>query len=246
MAVRPRARRPGARRQHRRCDVAGLGRQPDADRVVALFRASAWWRRSRLHVSRQPPACRGATALAARRGHARRAVRRASWVCRRVRRARARSAPGRSYFDQGGQRENPQELYLRYANVRFPNVLPGIDLQLGRMGYTSGAEAPSGVPKIETVKRQRLDSRLVGEFEWSLYQRGFDGVRVDATRSRWRATGIAVMPTQGGFARVGRIRPSPTSSWRAAPSSSRPAAGTALVAARRCRDSVCTTATAVR
>jgi hypothetical protein len=109
---------------------------------------------------------------------------------------------GALYFDQGGRRENPQQLYLRFANVRFPSVLPGIDLQLGRMGYTSGAEAPSGVAKIETVKRQRLDSRLVGEFEWSLYQRGFDGVRIDATRARWRATGIAVMPTQGGFARV--------------------------------------------
>jgi hypothetical protein len=109
---------------------------------------------------------------------------------------------GALYFDQSGRRENPQELYLRYASVRFPNVVRGVDLQLGRMGYTSGAEAPSGVPKIEAVKRQRLDSRLVGEFEWSIYQRGFDGVRVDATRPRWRATGIAVMPTQGGFARV--------------------------------------------
>jgi hypothetical protein len=109
---------------------------------------------------------------------------------------------GALYFDQGGQRENSQELYLRYALVRFPSVWPGIDLQLGRMGYTSGAEAPSGLPKIEAVKRQRLDSRLVGEFEWSFYQRGFDGIRVDATKTRWRATGIAVMPTQGGFARV--------------------------------------------
>jgi hypothetical protein len=109
---------------------------------------------------------------------------------------------GALYFDQGGRRENSQQLYLRYANVRFPNFLPGVDLQLGRMAYTSGAEAPGGVPKIETVKRQRLDSRLVGEFEWSLYQRGFDGVRVDETRPRWRATGIAVMPTQGGFARA--------------------------------------------
>jgi hypothetical protein len=109
---------------------------------------------------------------------------------------------GALYFEQGDRRENPQQLYLRYAIARFPNLLPGVDLQLGRMAYTSGAEAPSGVPKIEAVKRQRLDSRLVGEFEWSLYQRGFDGVRVDATRSRWRATGIAVMPTQGGFARA--------------------------------------------
>jgi hypothetical protein len=134
---------------------------------------------------------------------------------------------GALYFDQGGKRENPQELYLRYANVRLPNVLPGVDLQLGRMGYTSGAEAPSGVPKIETIKRQRLDSRLVGEFEWSLYQRAFDGARVDASRARWRATGIAAMPTQGGFARAaGSTMTDVVVSGGTL--SSRPAGGTAL------------------
>jgi hypothetical protein len=134
---------------------------------------------------------------------------------------------GALYFDQGGRRENAQQLYLRYADVRFLSVLPGVDLQIGRLGYTSGAEAPSGVPKIETVKRQRLDSRLVGEFEWSLYQRGFDGVRVDGTRPRWRATGIAVMPTQGGFARAaGSTITDIVMSGGTV--SSRPTAGTAL------------------
>ena len=109
---------------------------------------------------------------------------------------------GALYFDQGGRRTSPQQLYLRHLNVRLPNMLPGVDLQIGRMAYASGAEAPSGVPKIEAVKRQRLDSRLVGEFEWSLYQRGFDGVRLDVTRPRWKTTGVVLMPTQGGFARV--------------------------------------------
>ena len=109
---------------------------------------------------------------------------------------------GALYFDQSGQQETAQQVYLRFANVRFPGALPGFDLQIGRMGYTSGAEAPSRVPKIETVKRQRLDARLLGEFEWSIVQRGFDGVRVDYTHPRWKVTGVAVMPTQGGFAYV--------------------------------------------
>lgn len=108
---------------------------------------------------------------------------------------------GALYFDQGGRQVNSGELYLRFGNVRFPNLRPGLDLQVGRMGYTSGAEAPSGVPKIEVVKRQRLDARLVGEFEWSIYQRVFDGVRVDVTRPSWRATAVGFTPTQGGFAR---------------------------------------------
>ncbi|MGQ0732027.1 MAG: alginate export family protein [Acidobacteriota bacterium] len=109
---------------------------------------------------------------------------------------------GALYFDQGGRRTNAQQLYLRYANVKLPALAPGLEIQLGRMAYTSGAEAPSGVPKIEAVKRQRLDARLVGEFEWSLYQRGFDGVQVNLSRPDWQLTGMALMPTQGGFARV--------------------------------------------
>lgn len=66
---------------------------------------------------------------------------------------------GPLYFDQGGRRSNTSQLYLRLANVRFPNLLPGVDLAIGRMGYASGAEGPTGIPKLETVKRQRLDTR---------------------------------------------------------------------------------------
>jgi hypothetical protein len=109
---------------------------------------------------------------------------------------------GSLYFEQGGRRTNPQQLYLRYANVRLKQVLPGLDVQVGRMSYTSGAEAATGDARLEALKRQRLDARIVGEFEWSIYQRGYDGVRADWSRGPVRATGLAVRPTQGGFARV--------------------------------------------
>lgn len=108
---------------------------------------------------------------------------------------------GALYYDQGGRRSTSGQVYLRTANLRLPNIARGLDVTIGRQGYTSGAEAPSGVPKIETVKRQRLDARLVGEFEWSIYQRAFDGIRLDLTRPRVRATVVAFLPTQGGFAR---------------------------------------------
>ncbi len=89
---------------------------------------------------------------------------------------------GSLYFEQGGRSSHPQQLWLRYANARFKQVLPGLDVTVGRMAYASGAEAASGDPRIESIKRQRLDARLVGEFEWSIYQRGFDGIRADWTR----------------------------------------------------------------
>ena len=109
---------------------------------------------------------------------------------------------GALYFDQGLRSTHPQQLWLRYGNVRFRQVLPGLDLQVGRFGYTSGAEAGSGDTHIEALKRSRLDSRILGEFEWSLWQRGFDGVRADWTHGPVKVTGVAFRPTQGGFARV--------------------------------------------
>jgi hypothetical protein len=109
---------------------------------------------------------------------------------------------GALYYEQGGRETSPQQLWLRYANVTFRQVAPGLDVQVGRMGYTSGAEAASGDPRIEAIKRQRLDARILGEFEWSIYQRGFDGVRADWTHHAVKATGLAVRPTQGGFAKV--------------------------------------------
>jgi hypothetical protein len=108
---------------------------------------------------------------------------------------------GALYFTQGSGGEHRQELYVRFANVRIRNVLRGLDVRIGRQGYTSGAEAATSNAAIETIKRQRLDSRLMGEFEWSQYQRTFDGVRADWRRPDTLLTGVVFMPTQGGFAR---------------------------------------------
>jgi hypothetical protein len=105
---------------------------------------------------------------------------------------------GALYFDHSG-RTDSRQVYLRYLNLRLKSVVPGFDVQVGRFGYTSGAESPSGDPKIEAVKRLRLDSRLIGEFEWAIYQRAFDGVRADLDRPRWHATAGVFRPTQGGF-----------------------------------------------
>lgn len=105
---------------------------------------------------------------------------------------------GAVYFAHAG-RSDSRQLYLRYLNVQLKNLLPGMGIQVGRMPYSSGGESASGIPKIEAVKQQRLAARLVGEFEWSLYQRGYDGLRVDTTWRPGSATFVAFHPTQGGF-----------------------------------------------
>jgi hypothetical protein len=104
---------------------------------------------------------------------------------------------GALYFEHSGDTSS-RGVSLRTLNLRA-RLPHGIVLQGGRFGYTSGAESPSGRPKVESVKRARLDSRLIGEFEWSLYQRSFDGIRGDIDRRRWHATAAWLRPTQGGF-----------------------------------------------
>lgn len=106
---------------------------------------------------------------------------------------------GSQYFEHAGRSRGSRQAYVRSLAVRLKNARRGMTLQLGRFGYASGAESASGDTKIEAVKRQRLDSRLIGEFEWSLYQRSFDGVRLDVDRPAGHATALWVRPTQGGF-----------------------------------------------
>ena len=105
---------------------------------------------------------------------------------------------GAVYYAHAG-RSDSRQVYVRYANVRFKRLVPRTTIQVGRMPYSSGGEAASGNPKIEAVKLQHVAARLVGEFEWSIYQRAYDGVRIDAARRRWTGSAFAFHPTQGGF-----------------------------------------------
>ena len=105
---------------------------------------------------------------------------------------------GAVYYAHSG-RSDSHQIYLRYANVRLKRLLRSTSIRIGRMPYSSGGEAVSENPKIEAVKLQRVAARLIGEFEWSIYQRAYDGVRMDLTQPRWTGTAFAFHPTQGGF-----------------------------------------------
>lgn len=106
---------------------------------------------------------------------------------------------GGLYYDHN-RRTDSRGVYVKSLNLLARQLVPQLDVRGGRMPYASGAEVPSGDAGIEAVKRLRLDSRLVGEFEWSLYQRAFDGVRADwDNRKALHATAAIFWPTQGGF-----------------------------------------------
>ncbi len=105
---------------------------------------------------------------------------------------------GALYYDLA-RRTDSRQVYLKALHLTVKHAPSGLRVQAGRFGFTSGAESPSGDAQIETVKRQRVDARLIGEFEWSLYQRAYDGVRADVDRPRWHVSASVLRPTQGGF-----------------------------------------------
>ena len=97
--------------------------------------------------------------------------------------------PGAFYFAAVGTRYSYQ-LYISELLLRVKSADNAMSLTVGRMPFSSG---------IGSLAKQRIDGRLVGNFEWSYYQRRFDGLRFDIGRNRWRFNASAYMPTQGGF-----------------------------------------------
>ncbi|MBY0497519.1 MAG: alginate export family protein [Cyanobacteria bacterium] len=104
---------------------------------------------------------------------------------------------GAFYFGAAGVRYSYQ-LYLGELTVRMKSAT-GTSVTIGRMPFSSGGEVRSGSLSLQRLKAERLESRLIGNFEWSYYQRRFDGARVDVDRPHWHFNAAAFVPTQGGY-----------------------------------------------
>lgn len=87
------------------------------------------------------------------------------------------------------------QLYFPELTVGV-EVAPGVEVSLGRFGQEAAGESPSATL---ATPGQRLEGRLLGAFSWSMYERAFDGLRVDVSRPAWALTLSAAMPTQGGY-----------------------------------------------
>jgi hypothetical protein len=89
--------------------------------------------------------------------------------------------PGAMYFD-AAHTPSAFQLYFKALSLRVKDIAPGVSVEGGRMGFRSGMESPSATPDLDAIKRERLDGRLIGEVDWSTFERSFDGVRVDLDR----------------------------------------------------------------
>jgi hypothetical protein len=111
---------------------------------------------------------------------------------------------GAFYFAATGVRYSYQ-LYLGELTVRIKSSDNQRALTLGRMPFRAvplrspGKDPASYGGSISRLTDDRLEGRLIGNFEWSLYQRRFDGALLDVDRGPWHFTAGAFMPTQGGY-----------------------------------------------
>lgn len=96
------------------------------------------------------------------------------------------------------------QLYLSELNMTVHSASRRVRFTVGRMPHASGAEGnrtPVDATERDLVslRRLRMDARLLGGFDWSFYRRRFDGVRLTTARPGWYAAAALVAPTQGGF-----------------------------------------------
>jgi hypothetical protein len=97
--------------------------------------------------------------------------------------------PGALYF-AAARNSKAFQLYFKSMSLKLKDVVPGLTAEGGRMAYESGHETP-------------FAGRLIGRAEWTIFERAFDGIRVDYDRRVWRAHAAFVMPTQGAFEESG-------------------------------------------
>ena len=172
----------------------------DAHRVVVVLRPAARRRRPRLFASSANRATLGVRVAS----HTFRCADGAFQYAQFTRTAtRLPSVPaplgsGAFYFFSAEAAEAYQ-LYFKTSMLRVKDVLPGLSIAVGRMGFSSGDETPSGDAAIDRVQRTRIGSRLIGNFDWSMFQRSFDGGAVDVDRRSWSANASLLFPTQGGY-----------------------------------------------
>lgn len=93
------------------------------------------------------------------------------------------------------------QLFLTGLTLSAHTVDRRRTLSIGRMPHTSGAEGERAAtdPSLAAVRRLAIDGRLIGTFDWSYYQRRFDGARVDWRGDRGYSGGGAFFVTQGGY-----------------------------------------------
>jgi len=107
---------------------------------------------------------------------------------------------GATYYSHA-RSNSDHSLIIRQAYVDFPRLfLNGLSARIGRFDYADGREVTyKNNAKVTWLKNTRLSDRMIGAFDWSAYNRSFDGAQVAYDRKAFNLYTSVTHPTQGGF-----------------------------------------------
>jgi hypothetical protein len=107
---------------------------------------------------------------------------------------------GATYFSHA-KSETDHSLIIRQAYLDFPRLfVKGLSVRVGRFDYADGQEVTyKNNPKVTWLKNARLSDRMIGAFDWSAYNRSFDGLQAAYDSKAFNLYASVTHPTQGGY-----------------------------------------------
>lgn len=111
----------------------------------------------------------------------------------------------------------PKQLYVRFHGLGLSDAHT---LRFGRIDFQDGNEIAPKNASLATIKRDRVNQRLIGPFGFTDIQRSFDGVNYVYSKPTNNVTVLAATPTRGvfqtdgwGWNRIGFAYASWTHEW---------------------------------
>lgn len=107
--------------------------------------------------------------------------------------------PGVLYFNASDQKTGPGNFQFVEAYIHLKN-LRGFYLKGGRMGFKDGGQVLyKDSPKLNWVIKKRLSERLIGNWDWTLIGRRYDGGSGGWSNEMFDINLMGAIVTFGGF-----------------------------------------------
>lgn len=107
--------------------------------------------------------------------------------------------PGPLYFSANDQKTGPGNFQFVEAYLHLKN-LNGFYLKGGRIGYGDGGEVLyKDAPKLNWLIKKRLSERLIGNWDWTLVGRRFDGGTAGYSNADFNFNLMGANVTYGGW-----------------------------------------------
>ncbi len=108
---------------------------------------------------------------------------------------------GATYFVANQQNQNtvmifPKQLFWRWKNL---GGVSGQSLRIGRFEFADGSERVPRNATLASLKRDRINQRLIGNFGWAHVGRSFDGFHYVLDKPSANFTAIGAIPTRGAY-----------------------------------------------